>query len=233
LGGEVSEGGYIQGSGDDTENWALGLTPALFWANSQLLLATPEPELPELIPELVAQASIPSVPQTALSECVAPTSILYITTLSKVASWPITPGCIRILLHADITPSVSADIESQELHISLGPHKIGSKKLRIALPSITGFVAKRSGQGESNVTNIIVACSTGKDHSAGVGLALLCLFFDNEGQLTGRAKPPVTEKIDKLFIRRRLSWIMTAMPHANPSGATLQSVNSYLIGRPS
>jgi tRNA A64-2'-O-ribosylphosphate transferase len=26
-GGEVSEGGYIQGSGDDTENWAFSLTP--------------------------------------------------------------------------------------------------------------------------------------------------------------------------------------------------------------
>src|SRR6266487_750297 len=30
-GGEISEGGYIQGAGDDTENWAHGLTPSIFW----------------------------------------------------------------------------------------------------------------------------------------------------------------------------------------------------------
>jgi tRNA A64-2'-O-ribosylphosphate transferase len=39
-------------------------------------------------------------------------------------------------------------------------------------------------------------------------------------------------KIDKKFIRRRLGWISTSLPNANPSRATLQSVNSFLMKRP-
>ena len=37
--------------------------------------------------------------------------------------------------------------------------------------------------------------------------------------------------IDKSFIRRRLAWITTAIPEANPSRSTLQAVNSFLIRR--
>ncbi|TGO82366.1 hypothetical protein BPOR_0848g00010 [Botrytis porri] len=36
-GGEISEGGYIQGAGDDTVNWAHGLTPHIFWTNQEVL----------------------------------------------------------------------------------------------------------------------------------------------------------------------------------------------------
>ena len=39
--------------------------------------------------------------------------------------------------------------------------------------------------------------------------------------------------IDKAFIRRRLAWITTAIPEANPSRSTLQAVNSFLIRRAS
>ena len=56
--GEMSgHSGYVQGAGDDTENWALGLTPRLFWDNAEQLLSAPEADLPELIRSLVASAS--------------------------------------------------------------------------------------------------------------------------------------------------------------------------------
>lgn len=55
--GEMSgHSGYVQGAGDDTENWALGLTPPVFWDNAERLLSTPEADLPELIRTLVASA---------------------------------------------------------------------------------------------------------------------------------------------------------------------------------
>lgn len=38
--------------------------------------------------------------------------------------------------------------------------------------------------------------------------------------------------IDKPLIRRRLAWITTTKPEANPSRSTLQAVNSFLIERP-
>ncbi|KAF3356407.1 hypothetical protein VdG1_03687 [Verticillium dahliae VDG1] len=55
AGGELREGGYVyvQGAGDDTENWACGLTAELFWAHADQLLDTPEGELPALVRGLV------------------------------------------------------------------------------------------------------------------------------------------------------------------------------------
>jgi tRNA A64-2'-O-ribosylphosphate transferase len=76
---------------------------------------------------------------------------------------------------------------------------------------------------------LVVACESGKDASIGVALALLCLFFDAQGQLTSKQNE---QRIDKAFIRGRLGWISTALPDANPNRATLQSVNSYLMDRP-
>lgn len=56
--GEMSgHSGYVQGAGDDTENWAHGLTPPVFWDNAEQLFSTPEADLPELIRSLVASAS--------------------------------------------------------------------------------------------------------------------------------------------------------------------------------
>ncbi|KAH6686348.1 initiator tRNA phosphoribosyl transferase [Plectosphaerella plurivora] len=56
MGSSARDGGsyvYVQGAGDDTENWACGLTAEIWWANVEKLLATEEAELPELIAELL------------------------------------------------------------------------------------------------------------------------------------------------------------------------------------
>lgn len=56
--GEISgHSGYVQGAGDDTENWALGLTPPVFWGNAEQLLSTPEADLPGLIGSLIAASA--------------------------------------------------------------------------------------------------------------------------------------------------------------------------------
>ena len=54
-GAEISAGGYIQGAGDDSESWALGLTPPLFWAHKDELLRRNEEDIPGLIAELLAR----------------------------------------------------------------------------------------------------------------------------------------------------------------------------------
>lgn len=38
-------------------------------------------------------------------------------------------------------------------------------------------------------------------------------------------------EIDKGFIRRRLAWLTMAKPDVNPSRATLQAVNGFLMPR--
>lgn len=241
-GGEISEGGYIQGSGDDTENWAFGLTPPIFWANTQLLLSTPEPELPELIPKLVAASTSCPIDNASMLAPIPPTTSLHITDLKAASS--LSPGQQRLIiyLYPDTTSLDENQILPHSLSVNLGPHKLGSRNLRTALPTIIDFISTGHIQTQSENNNpeppisITIACSTGKDHSVGVALAILCLFYNDDGQLCGARDghyPSIPRlRIDKTYIRQRLSWIMTTLPDANPSGATLQSVNSFLMRPP-
>lgn len=49
------------------------------------------------------------------------------------------------------------------------------------------------------------------------------------GNYTGLQQNPA---IDKQFIRQRLSWIVASKQDVNPSRATLQAVNAFLMQRP-
>lgn len=228
AGGELSEGGYIQGAGDDTENWAHGLTPSIFWANRAALLSTPEVDLPDLIELLVGQSA--SAGAVGDMICLKPTSCLFVSTLSGIADTG-TAACVVSLL-PKVTDESTWHISATRLVVGLGPHKVGSRNLRTALPAITAFVEKHlaTAKEKQHEHRIILACESGKDLSIGTALTLLCLFFAEDG--TVLHDPTDKRSIDKIFIRRRLGWISTSIPDANPSRTTLQSVNSFLMERP-
>lgn len=232
-GGEVSEGGYIQGAGDDTETWAHGLTAQIYWDNQQMLLSTPESDVRELIESLVKSATEAKTGEGQVKR-VDPTSILYLGPISAINS-RVDPTSLTIMLLPKATAPNTWRISSSRLEVGLGPHKIGSRNLREALQTVVDFVDEfldRAGleaEPESG-HSIIIVCENGKDFSVGVALTLLCLFFDGEGKLReGNVQKP---RIDKTFVRRRFGWISTSTPDANPSRSTLQSVNSFLMGRP-
>lgn len=226
AGGEVSEGGYIQGAGDDTENWAYGLTPTVFWSNREALFFTGEGDLPDLIEELVGQGVVTGSEAGSL-RCVQPTSFLFVAQTVALSAAGVSEDSLMIVLLPTISNQDTWATSRTRLDIGLGPHKVGSRSLRTALPYITDFLRKNLSDQKLAVKQIIVACESGKDLSIGAALAILCLFFDNEGKLTEASNP----KIDKSFIRSRLGWVSTSMPDANPNRATLQSVNSYLMDR--
>jgi tRNA A64-2'-O-ribosylphosphate transferase len=236
AGGELSEGGYIQGAGDDTENWAHGLSPPVFWANRETLLSTPEAELPDLIEALVTRAATAD-PTDGQMRCLKPTSCLYITTIVGLPANEILSNAFTVVLLPKITEESTWMTSPTRLNVGLGPHKLGSRNLRTALPFIVNFTRKalafwktEAGQQDEVDKHIIIACETGKDLSIGAALAISCIFFDDEGHLLeGPSKGP---NVDKNFIRSRLGWVSTSMPDANPSRATLQSVNSFLMERP-
>jgi tRNA A64-2'-O-ribosylphosphate transferase len=73
---------------------------------------------------------------------------------------------------------------------------------------------------------VVVLCETGKDLSVGVALAVYCWCFDDAGNVRQDDKEV---SFNKAAIRVRLGHIVTALPEANPSRATLQSVNSFLM----
>ena len=230
-GSEVREQGYIQGAGDDTENWAHGLTPCVFWANQPTLLSTSEDELPQLIKVLQAQANKADTDDTR-EICIKPTTALFIAAGPTIKDDAGGNEDIEISLQPRITEQRTWVTGPRRLEMGLGPHKIGSRNIRSALPYICewlqGVLNKHGAQNNDGPLRVIISGESSKDHAVGIALGLLCLFFDDQGAMMNDA--PVTSGSDKGFIRERMAWIMTSMPDANPSRATLQSVNSVLMG---
>lgn len=216
---EASEGGYVQGAGDDSEGWAHGLTAQLFWRHKGRLLATSEGDLPELIRELDLADAKANGGKTL--QAVRPTSFLYVGSLSDLHNKTVTESDAMIIC-ASIDESIGIPkSKGPRLLLPCAQGKLGSRDLRKHLPNLVEFF------GTIDPTRrVLVACETGKDISVGVALALLCLYADDKGNLSTKLE---RQKIDKNLIRRRLGWIMTSIPSAKPSRATLQSVNAFLM----
>lgn len=226
VGGEMSQGGYIQGAGDDTENWALGLTPPVFWKHADQLMSTPEAELPDLIVSLVSEDD-GNVPNACPPRRLTPN--LYVTPLAA-ATIGAEPGWCRVVLNPGTTKPEEWAKSATLMEVGIGKHKLASRNLRQALHTICSFVDQYlTGAGADDSrsrSSILLACESGKDISVGVALALDCLLFDDSSRL--RSERGTTD-FNKDMIKVRLGRIMTAMPEANPSRATLQSVNSFLM----
>lgn len=244
-GAEASEGGYIQGAGDDSEGWSCGLTHAVFWRYQQQLMEASEEDLPGLIESLLAGDTITAGQVEPV--LVEPTKQVYIgVTNTVVCTFP--EDYDGIVVCSDTMPELPAedsDTTKKLLRLRCGTGKLGSRALRGELPRLSKFI--RHISQDVKVPRILFTCPTGKDLSAGVALAALCLYYDDNGNIP--AMPPLVtmtngyaigdftlqqdpRKIDKLYIRRRLSWIAVSHPSANPSRATLQAVKSFLMKSP-
>ena len=105
AGTEADAGGYIQGAADDTENWAHGLTPSLFWAHTAELLSAPDDALPDLIASLVASASFSfSIPPSSSPAAATSTT----TTTAGTASFPPSSSSTTPLITTHrLTPQIS------------------------------------------------------------------------------------------------------------------------------
>lgn len=249
VGSEVDEGGYIQGAGDDTENWALGLTPDVFWANTKTFLSAADADVPDLIIKLVeeAKAQRQSAPSGDANPATLPrkqlTPHLSVRAISPLdLSSPTPPPsqqqqqsseCL-ILLTETPTPKETWLLSPTLLRVGLGKHKTASRNLRLALTEICSFATRflqnhqHAADAASNAQppQIIVACDSGRDLSVGVALALSCYLFDDEGRFR---VPDDKVAFTKTLVKMRLGAIMTVYPEANPSRSTLQSVNSFLM----
>ncbi|KAL7922424.1 tRNA A64-2'-O-ribosylphosphate transferase [Trichoderma austrokoningii] len=233
VGSEVDEGGYIQGAGDDTENWALGLTPDVFWANTTALLSCPEADLADLIVRLVEEAKVKRQAgesnQTALprKQLTPHISVRPISTIHDLSAPSLKQAdeCLILLTDASPTPKESWIQSPTRIRVDLGKHKTASRNLRLALPEICSFAATYL-QKTHSAPQIVVACDSGKDLSVGVALALSCYLLDDQGNFR---VPDENASFTKTLVKIKLGAIMTVYPEANPSRTTLQSVNSFLM----
>lgn len=173
-GGEVSEGGYIQGAGDDSEGWASGLTSELFWQNKERLMRTSEEDLPDLIQELVEVAG--SKVAGGKPILIEPTTVFHLSTTDIAAT-----VCKEFDAIISCGATEDADLrellKSNYLHLQCTAGKLGSRDLRGELHKLNDFLVSRPP-----VKSILICCSTGKDLSVGVALAALCMCCDDNGK---------------------------------------------------
>ena len=177
----MTEGGYIQGAGDDSEGWSKGLTPSLFWRYSEQLLATPEEEMLDLVQGLITT----DLDYNAASDDavkIGPTR-LFVGTLSSIAQAEQYDGVVICGGPGASKPEEESrqDGGKRVLNLLCGDGKLGSRALRSQLPHIPPFIASLPKSGCE--PKILFLCATGKDLSIGIALAVLCLFFDDECRL--------------------------------------------------
>lgn len=209
---------YVQGAADDPEAWSLGLNAALFWQHQDELLGTNEDDLPALIERLVGELRETSSIRPPM--LIRPTCNIWIGSNATASSYH---QDFDMVLSCSATPnsSLSEAMEAKYVVMSCGAGKNGSRQLRTELSKVT-----RIQEMLRPDSKVLVTCETGRDLSVGTALAILCLRHQDDGALQHEPQP----SINKTLIRQRLSWIMVSMPDASPSRATLQSVNSFLMG---
>ena len=172
YGAEMSEGGYIQGAGDDSEAWAHGLTPPVFWAHQALLKQTSEEDLPGVIAELVAQHKRKPTGQPAT--LISPTRNLYI----NPTELDVDGNQYDLIIDCHGDPA-ACEGDSKRLNLGCASAKLGSRDLRKALDKVRDFVKATLGSDPSQ--SLLVTCETGKDLSVGTLLAIICLFYNEQG----------------------------------------------------
>lgn len=213
---------YVQGAADDHEAWSCGLTASMFWNNSSLLLATAEDDLPNQIAELLSNSA--SDASTSQSALIKPTASVFVGDESTVQEGASTAD-VLVYCGPTVDPEIRKQVEKRKgmvIHLACTSGKNGSRQLRTSLQNLEGL-AKLSYPNP----RILIAGQDGKDMAVGAALAVICSFVDESGKLDCINRQPLTNKVE---IKKRLSWIIVSKPDASPSRATLQSVNSYLMG---
>ncbi|PGH13923.1 hypothetical protein AJ79_03338 [Helicocarpus griseus UAMH5409] len=235
-GAEMSEGGYIQGAGDDSEAWSCGLTPTIFWENKSTLFRTGEEDLPGLIEELIEKHR--RLMKTDDAVLIKPTRNIYIRRGDGESGGEDKDGhsSFDLRINCNERETAAADefmskLISKEytktLNLGLPSAKLGSRQLRKVLDKVEQLVSSNLSLDSSQ--SLLVTCDNGKDLSAGTILMIICLFYDEEGNYKGLEQ---NVSINKDYIRQRLAWIISSKDDVNPSRSTLQSVNSFLMERP-
>lgn len=205
---------YVQGAADDHELWAKDLNPDLLWSNVDMLtrMGQSDEQVLQLITEL--HGSQTDFPSDTQSQRIEPTNV-FITTAQECHknSWDI---CIHFAEN-------SLNLDSPYyMHYKLEPGKKGSKELRTILP----VIMQRFDKLYSPTAKVLLIGEEGDFHIA-VATAILCLYYQGaDGASALEAKS--TSYISKDEIRKRLALIVTQVK-CNPSRATLNSLNSFLM----
>ncbi|CUA74343.1 putative protein C3F10,06c [Schizosaccharomyces pombe 972h-] [Rhizoctonia solani] len=220
---------YVQGSGDDHEMWSKGLTPDLFWRNKSELLACNQEALEDSIAQILEDARNSDGAAVLYPIKAVQGRILVGTRAANHPMYLDDPDtCATLVLTSD-PQQLENNTSPTTLYVrDFYPKQHPTEFLTHTLPVSLQFIRDQLQPPSSRVC---ILCKDAKDLSVGIATAAITLYFNESGQFMGDTGHSVTKDTAK----RRLQWVLSSCPGANPSRATLKRVNEYLMSprRPS
>ncbi|KAF8593548.1 initiator tRNA phosphoribosyl transferase [Ceratobasidium sp. AG-I] len=247
---------YVQGSGDDHEMWSQGLTPSVYWRHKSELLACSQDELQPKIEELLEQDQdigggltchgIEAVRGRLLVGSWSTNQEMQDAILNDTHENPwatliltneISANQNSIPTNASAGPVDTLDASDEHTPPSSPPMTLcvpgfypkqhPTQFLTQTLPTSLAFI--HSHLASSPDSRVAVICKDGKDLSVGVATAALTLYFDDSGNFKEGLLASSSAAPTKDLIKRRLQWVLSSCPSANPARATLRRINEYLM----
>jgi tRNA A64-2'-O-ribosylphosphate transferase len=175
--GEGTEGEYIQGAGDDHEGWAgeCGLTPAVFWAHSEKILAASEEQIEEVVAAAVRAGVDDGSRKNVLVTCVRPTRSVFIASRAELGDVPPKDMLVVNCCEKPLALKEKAVV----IDVPIAPGKKGNKALRTLVPPLLQdrrLLDALAGSG------VVFVCEDGNDVAPAVAAVVLCAFFDGDGR---------------------------------------------------
>ncbi|KEP50671.1 initiator tRNA phosphoribosyl transferase [Rhizoctonia solani 123E] len=220
---------YVQGSGDDHEMWSKGLTPDLFWRHKSELLACDQDDLEGSIVQILKDARN-SDGAAILNPVKAVRGRIVVGT--RTANHPMylddPDTCATLVLTSNPQQLEDHTLPTTLYVKEFYPKQHPTEFLTQTLPLSLQFIRTRL---QLSTSRVYILCKDAKDLSVGIATAALALYFNESGEFIGDHSHSVTKDTAK----RRLQWVLSSCPGANPSRATLKRVNEYLMSprRPS
>lgn len=233
---------YVQGAADDHELWSHGLDATTFWSNIKELgnLNYSDQELEQLVLQLTMR-------QTGSAEGVsidrafpqidgitADLSLGKVVENLQLTSQLAQELRERYSLTVILSQSVSIVQDAKEVEDSSNSvsiyrlqsgSKVSSRELKAELHKIIPSIQEHFSSKSVQEKPLLICCNTGTDMSIGVLLVALCLNYNTDWELQA------TNSVSKIVIRKHLAKLISHLQgrNVNPSRATLNSINSYLM----
>ncbi|GAA5804995.1 hypothetical protein HPULCUR_010508 [Helicostylum pulchrum] len=217
---------YVQGSGDDQEAWALGLTPIIFWKNHKDILSN-QADCENKVKEIVSLSREDLLEEGEIDgknfAMIEPTKLA----IGNYASGK-PPQCWKefdYIINCSVSEYDGMAENSKYLHLPIPDGKKGQIIFGASIQKAIEFVHDPILENRK----ILVHCSTGKDHSVGILLSILIHYFDLKAQLLSQTKP----RVDKKTVQHQLVRIISNWEKASPSRVTLKRINTHFMSHSS
>ncbi|WFC98530.1 tRNA A64-2'-O-ribosylphosphate transferase [Malassezia yamatoensis] len=238
---------YVQGAGDDHENWALGLSPDLFWNHrSQLISQSLDRGQREaLIHALVTEHSTSMQSRANAADDFASNIIWIGTTRIAVASLQVAyevcekntnPFKLMILATHPLSDNTHPQNDTSNcnvIRLNIPQGKRGLNAFSQTLPEVVDKVTEVLQNSVQDCDRRVLLCCADQFNASGAfAVAVLAASFDENRVFLASAeeRSQHRSKLCKNDVHRRLQWVISASELVSPSRAYLQRVNAGLIG---